>query len=273
MNEKYRHDCIIKTIRDIMKKIVSTDFPGTNAVLTARNGDYDTIHIWGKGRSKDTFEVSFYNSTKSVMDRLGLEEDNSPKVYTVDTTALAETIYECNYNVWLDGDDSKYDRHKFWQLQNWIFNLVNGHYLYGLERFYSEIASTFDEYDDDQEMEVSFVNWHYVRRIKRRGDHDTLTVGLYKIAAALDYELIRGLGHVSLIGPGEGVDFDRNTIMVSRYKDGSYSVESYGNDAKKIISDITSGAGTARLASSCYLYDVAKAIVKYDLHAVIDLND
>jgi hypothetical protein len=260
-------DRVIKRIKAIIIKVLSK-YRDANLTLRSTNcNKTDDISIIGVDHAEDTFDISFHNAVDSVKDVLCIEDDN---VYTVNATALAEAIYIYDYSIYLDG---KYNIAEFSAFQGLLYDIVSDNYLYGLERFLFEVVDDDEDpgYDDDDELLVTPINYHYVNKIKNSKDDSKLTYGLYRIAAALDYELDRSLGFLAFIGPTGREDPNCDIMTVTKINnDGEYRVETHGQNAENILS-IASRNCTKE--GYCYLYDIAKAIERFDLYADISLND
>lgn len=262
-------------IRIIIKEIDKHYPDATIRIYEVEQGkEYNAVTV--VGCNNDTINISF--NTNTIRDKL-LSIDNSDAVYSVDLDEFVKAIYDYDCRVHIDSYKSNT---RLSMLERHINCIIGEEYFYGLERYFTLSAGHFIvtannyQYDsDDDYVEFDAITCNYIRKIQKPSEYHHTRFGLFKIAAALDYEIS--------ISPSNSVYVTEHDInedesifpigmIVESTSSNLYNIKVCKSMAKalSIIDGIVIKTHDSYLSATVYLYDIAKIIANFELYANIN---
>lgn len=251
----------VRKISHILKNVCKTssdDYimvvePSTESVvgyITAYDEKLNTVKV--EFPSSDRFSDFLLNN--------GAEGDS--RILSIDFVAKA--IYECCQDVHT-GKENNIKKHYNPVCE--IYQVTSGEYIHGLDEY--ALISDSDEYDcfDDSDfVPYDKITCNYIRRIQSPDAYNDVRFGIFKIAAALEYQISLDPDNAVCFEEHKSDDGSGVKIIVRATDTNLYSVEASDDILSMLDPNHESGI------VDVYLYDIARLINDLDLYAMVDMD-
>jgi hypothetical protein len=259
-----REDRIYHRIESIFRKIFK-EYPDNAISIIDPDTDESIATVSGYDIKHDTVKIKFPEYGDDFRCHI-LHPGGIENPHTVSIPVLSRSLFDCK-NTYIDilGDDEL--KKNFFPLK-YLMYCTKYKYLHGMENYLAVTVSD-DCYDAYDVMPQDCIIYNYLCKIQQENKCDNISYDIYRIAAALDYNISHSSQNAIILISS----YDKDSMLVTPISSSNlYSVTMSGwnENEDQILSMINNDHYTHEAKG--YLYDIALVIEKFDFYAILDLD-